>query len=436
MKSNFLKYLFIVTIGSGLLSSCINDDRYDVIDTPCYTATANKTVADIYAVATAATPPAKYTANDVIEAYVTSSDEGGTFYKSISFQSLDGTKAFSIPVDMYNIYTEFEPGRKVYINLKNRYFNLTFNSLIIGDLYQEASVGRLVPEEFRRTVKASCESISEELLVKPMTITEALNDNNINKLIELSDVQFSDEALNTTYYNPNNTIGGATNIYLVDKNGKKIIFRTSEFAKFANKDVPSGRGKVRGVLTKYNSDYQFLARTERDIQLTGPRLVPLFEETFTSNFPIWTKYSAVGAQVWTLDTQFGNPGSCAKMSGFSSGNLANEDWLISPAQNLASTTTAFLSFDNAYKFAGNPIQVYLSNNYSGTGNPNVAGVTWTEITGAILSSGNYVWTNSGALNISSFTGAGNTSVYIAFKYTSTTSAASTWEIDNVKIVKD
>ena len=124
------------------------------------------------------------------------------------------------------------------------------------------------------------------------------------------------------------------------------------------------------------------------------------------------------------------------MSGFSSGNLANEDWLISPAQNLASTTTAFLSFDNAYKFAGNPIQVYLSNNYSGTGNPNVAGVTWTEITGAILSSGNYVWTNSGALNISSFTGAGNTSVYIAFKYTSTTSAASTWEIDNVKIVKD
>jgi hypothetical protein len=93
-----------------------------------------------------------------------------------------------------------------------------------------------------------------------------------------------------------------------------------------------------------------------------------------------------------------------------------------------------LSFDNAYKFTGDPIVVLVSKNYSGTGSPYAAGVTWTPLTGAALSAGNYVWTNSGNLSLSSFVGAGNSTVYVAFKYTSSTTAASTWEIDNVKIL--
>ena len=31
--------------------------------------------------------------------------------------SLDGLQGFSMPVDNYNLYTEFEPGRKVTIKL-------------------------------------------------------------------------------------------------------------------------------------------------------------------------------------------------------------------------------------------------------------------------------------------------------------------------------
>jgi Domain of unknown function (DUF5017) len=86
-----------------------------------------------------------------------------------------------------------------------------------------------------------------------------------------------------------------------------------------------------------------------------------------------------------------------------------------------------------YKFTGPSIKVLISNNYSGTGDPNLA--TWTDLsTGINLSTGNYVWANSGSINISSFTGAGNSAVYVAFKYTSTVAESSTWEIDNVKII--
>ena len=86
--------------------------------------------------------------------------------------------------------------------------------------------------------------------------------------------------------------------------------------------------------------------------------------------------------------------------------MPNVDWLISPSQDLTSLTSAYLKFDNAYKFTGDPIKVYISNNYSGSGSPYAAGVTWTEliIPASGVSTGNYAYANSGYLDISSFTG--------------------------------
>ena len=166
----------------------------------------------------------------------------------------------------------------------------------------------------------------------------------------------------------------------------------------------------------------------------------LLNETFDSGQGDWTTFSVTGAQVWTYSPNYGYPGQfnsggMMKMSGFESGNNINEDWLISPVQDLTSLTNgATLSFQNAYNYSGNPIKVYISNNYSGTGNPNASGVTWTELF-PTLSTGGFNYAFSGALNINSFTGSGNDNVYVAFKYTSTSSASSTWEIDNVLITQ-
>src|SRR5690606_7065439 len=153
-------------------------------------------------------------------------------------------------------------------------------------------------------LKKSCTIIEENELVRTMTIAEAKNPANLNTLIEIDEVQFSEAALGKTYYDPANDIGGATNHYLVDADGNSVIFRTSSFANFAAKPVAPGRGKVRGVMTKFNADYQFMARTERDIQLDGPRLSPIFSENFESisstgnnqfiALPGWTNVSMNG----------------------------------------------------------------------------------------------------------------------------------------------
>jgi hypothetical protein len=438
-KYNLILAILLITT----MVSCVNPDTYE---TPanlgvCGELTANKAVQDITSVSNGITT--KYVADDIIEAYVTSSDLGGNFYKSISLVSVDGTVGFSMPIDDYNLYTKYEPGRKVFINMKNRYFNKQYGSTVIGSLYNndtpsdpgDDKVGRISGAEYQSILTASCSSyVKEETLLNKLTVAQAKSDANLNKLIELDNVQFTDESLGKKFYDTSLfTIGGATNHQIIDPNGSSVIVRISQYATFANEAIPSGSGKIVGVMTKYNSDYQFMIRTINDVKLTRNRIVPFFEESFSSNFPNWEKRSISGAQVWSLDTQYGNPGSCAKMTGYAnSTNNANEDWLISPVQNMSAITSATLSFDTATKFSGNPIVALISNNYNGLGNP--ASATWTTLTATLSpSTGNYVWTGSGAINISSFTGVGNSAVYIAFKYTSTTSASSTWEVDNVKI---
>lgn len=433
-----LKTLAIIA-SMAAFTGCVNDDVYSTPDTSvlCNDIPVTKEVTQIFTPTLPAYPNfVQYTDDDVIEAYVTSSDEGGTFYKSISMVSLDGTFGFSIPVDNYNLYNMYEPGRKVYVKLKDLYLSRD-NGYVAGGLYNnntpdddsDDEIGRIPGYQYQNVIIRSCEKVDEETLVNHLTVAQAKNDANLNKLIEIDNVQFSDTSIGKTYFDESvNNLGGATNHQISDGNGS-LIFRVSEFATFAGDAIPTGNGKIRGVMTKFGSDYQFLARTKSDIMLTDSRIIPVFEESFSSTFASWVKISVTGTQIWTLDTTHGNPGACAKMSGFQSGNFANEDWLISPAINLAAFTTATLTFDTAKNFAGNNLEVFVSTDYSGSGSPSAA--TWTPIT-ATLSTTGFVWTASGAIDISALAGSNN--VRVAYKYTSTTAASATWEVDNVKVI--
>jgi hypothetical protein len=66
----------------------------------------------------------------------------------------------------------------------------------------------------------------------------------LNTLVELSEVQFTETAIGRHYFEETNNIGGATNWNLIDKK-EPSHFRTSSYADFASKLVPTGSGKVR-----------------------------------------------------------------------------------------------------------------------------------------------------------------------------------------------
>jgi len=432
IKKAMKKIQFILTAAFiATLSGCVNSDEYDApnLSNECVTIAKTKEVVDI--TSTSTSTATAYTQDDIIEAYVTSSDEGGNFFKSISFVSTDGAVGFSMTIDNFNLFNEFEPGRKVSVKMLNRYYNLQHSSTVIGSSYNNG-VGRVSGVEYKNVILRSCDKVDENTLVNNLTIAQAKNNQMLNKLIEFDNVQFTDASAGKKYYDPSvNSIGGATNHLITDLEGNTIIVRVSEYASFAGNIIPNGSGKIRGVLTKFNNDFQFMIRTIGDVQLTNPRISPFFEETFTTNWNNWTKISVLGSQVWTLSTTFGSPAPCALMSGFASGNNANEDWLISPSIDLTGSNNAGLTLQTASRFAGNQLQIYISTNYAGSGNPNLA--TWTEVFGTLDTNINsFVWTSSGLIDISS--AAGNT-VHIGFKYTSTTAASATWEVDNVRVYK-
>ncbi len=450
--------LIVTTIILATFSSCVNSDDYGVpnLAGECVTIAKTKEVSDITNIATATAVPytTSETVVDYIEAYVTSSDEGGNFYKSISMMSLDGLKGFSMPVDNYNLYTEFEPGRKVTIKLdKNRFFNKQHGSTVIGSSYNNG-VGRISGVEYKNVILRSCVDVEESTIVKNLTIAQAKNDQYLNMLIEFDAVQFTDASLGKKYYDASlNSLGGATNHEISDQFGNKVIVRVSEFATFASNAVPSKNGKIRGVMTKYNSDYQFMIRTLNDVDLTGDRLAidlypPLggtgivydatLNEPFTSytatNQQVFPKYindAAIGSKYWQVKTFSSN--KYIQMSSFGGTPEANRTLFIVPVNMTSANTLSFKTKDGFNN--GAVLKVYYTTNYvPGT---QITSATLVDITSSFtIATGTTTgyatnFTNSGTYNIpASVTGNG----FFVFEYVGNGSGTTTtMQIDDIVI---
>ena len=433
MKKNLLKLVAVVALISFFVSCSTADkqvwEEKSAIKTYELTTTIPVSAVPVTTTATV------YTADDVIEAYVTSDDTDGNFYKSISFQSIPagGSTApigFSVSVNKAMTYADgFTPGRKVYIKLKGLAIAKVFGSTQIGiaDATTSTGIAGIEPTDYLNYLFPSNTIVDESTLVRHMTLANAVLDPNQNTLIEIDNVQFASSSLGRTLYDINSG-GYATNHTFVDaiNGGAPKIIRISQYATFSVDNVPAGSGSIRGVMTKYNADYQFMIRKESDLKLTGGRQ---FLEDFTTGIGAWTNVSVTGNEIWT-GSSYGNPSFCATISGYAAGNKNNEDWLISPSIDFTNKTVGKLIFDSATKYTGNSLQVYISTNYT-SGAP--ASATWTLVPATFAAvNSNFVWANSGAVNISTYA-ANQSNVRIAFKYTSTTSAAATWELDNVLI---
>lgn len=447
---NYTQSFFLMLILLLFCGACANDET-EIPKLVCNQTDfeVNKTVADIQG--TAAEIVAQYPYDDIIEAYVVSSDENGNFFKTISFQTLatDAKPAigFSVPVDATNLYVDYRVGNKVYVKLKEQYTDLYFGGLRIGSLYVNAfnlgGVGRLSQNDYKKVLYASCTNVKEEQLVRSIGLGE-INDSHLNTFVELSEVQFTEPAIGRKYYEETNDVGGATNWNLVDKSGNQMIFRTSSFADFSKSIVPNGSGKIRGVLTKYDTDYQLIARKEADVQLSGIRKIPFFVEDFQSvsdgtnlSLPGWANIIEAGAIVWK--------GGIASTNGYAEFAItgtkvaSNIVWLISPKIDMDGHTNERFSFRIAQDHLDvdsplNTVEVYISTNFDGL---NIKTATWTRLSARIPNQST-PWNEfigSGAIDLSAYTG----KINIAFKYIGSgkdLALDGTFQIDDVQIYGD
>jgi len=162
---------------------------------------------------------------------------------------------------------------------------------------------------------------------------------------------------------------------------------------------------------------------------TTENVTSLVDTDFSGSLAPFTAYNVIGEQEWTASSYSGV--DFAKMNGYAGGaSVQNEDWLISP--NLFANgkySSISVSFENAYKFDGNALAVMISGEYDGQGDPN--DFQWEDVTEDFdWSAGNYAWQESGEVT---YEISGANVLYIAFVYTSTATAASTWEVTDVEI---
>ncbi|WP_119078556.1 Ig-like domain-containing protein [Chitinophaga alhagiae] len=160
---------------------------------------------------------------------------------------------------------------------------------------------------------------------------------------------------------------------------------------------------------------------------TGPQVLDFDFTDCTGGLPNgFSQYSVTGAQVWDC-TSFGQTGQGVQINGFASGARENEDWLISPVLDFSSFNYPLLAFASRSAFAGPALELRISTDYSGSGDPRLA--TWTALNGRFPEVGSDTWKTSAAINLAAFKG---TSVYLAWVYTSSPELqASRWTLDDV-----
>jgi len=278
MKLNLLKPVAIALLTAFAITSCVKDDDYDIPDPngkkplPDYSGQV-VSFANVLTKVTASV--ATYTADEAIEGYVISSDEGGNFYKKIYIQNADKNQGLSVAIDKSGLYTEFPVGAKVQLRLKDLTTQLNNSAIEVGHGTYTAksgrvSVGTMAEAIYKKHLFDTGERKTVAELAKVSnSIQEVSTEAHVDQLITLKGVHFPTESVGKTLYDKSNALGGATNYKLTDANGKTIIFRTSSYAKFKDEKVPAGEVEVTGVLTKFNKDYQFMISNYADLVVKG-----------------------------------------------------------------------------------------------------------------------------------------------------------------------
>lgn len=129
-----------------------------------------------------------------------------------------------------------------------------------------------------------------------------------------------------------------------------------------------------------------------------------------------------GSFVWNLGSF--NDDKFMKASAYiGETKYASESWLVSPPVDLTQATTATLTFDHAHNYAGTAEEEFT------LWATETSADNWQQLTIDKYGSG-FKFTTA-TIDLSAYAGK---TIKFAFKYISTTDAAGTWEIKNVKVV--
>ncbi len=379
----------------------------------------------------------------IIAGVVVADDKSGNYYKTIVIE--DSTAGISIRLDVGGFYGTYPVGRNLYVKCKG---------LILGDYGGLIQLGGYIDNSSGTPTAATIPSnlVSKHFFPgkwnqqRPpavVTIAELKANRNKwqNRLIQINDVEFIPGDTNQVWADVVNQVSKNRTFQECGGTDQAIV-RTSSFADFAGTKTPNKNGSLVGIFTIFNSDNQIVIRDLNDVALMtnnycgdgpGPGAVSEGFDYITTpgnavSIPGWLNVAVQGNKVW-LGKTF-NTEKFAEATAFQSSLPNMETWLITPSFDISAgaDTLSFKSQLAFYKHDG--LTVWISTNFTGLA-ADISTATWTQLTFTRPpNSPNYVWTKSGDISLTGFTG----TAYIGFKYMGDgTNNTTTYRVDNVRV---
>ena len=246
-------------------------------------------------------------------------------------------------------------------------------------------------------------------------------------------------------YRLTGTVSGTVNATycsfdLKDETGTVKVYSVNNASEWGSKIAVGGKVTLVGAYTLYTNSNTGSSTPEvvdADIESFegGSSETPagdaIYSESFASGQGDWTienKNLPEGlSAVWAYNEQY----KCMLASGYSNNeNFDSESWLISPVIDLAGQASAYLEFDQAVNFFSDiatakkqaVVKIREENG------------SWTDLNIPQYPTAlSWTFLNSGSIDIKAYAGK---KIQIAFAYTSTSAKAGSWEVNNVKIVKE
>lgn len=285
-----IKYLLMLVLACSLVTGCMDDDW----DTPnaeaLNKAYGNQEIAETNvitigslkekyeSVINASTNSYEQITEDVqIKGRVVGNDIGGNIYNEVSID--DGTGAILICISQGGLFSYLPVGQEIVVDLKGLYIGGYGKQAEIGMPYTNAKGNSYVSrmsrilwnKHFKLTgVADASKVVAEEFDVSKRTNEDYFTANN-GKLMTIKNVEFTNADGKTTFA-PSEEKDAANSVNRgLSQNGKpiatsSIVVRTSSYADFAAKQLPTGKLNITGVFTRYRTTWQILIRDERDIQ--------------------------------------------------------------------------------------------------------------------------------------------------------------------------
>ena len=366
----------------------------------------------------------------IISGIVVANDESGNYFKELIIQ--DETAGIELSLDAVNLAFNYPVGMEIFVDCQGLFISDFAGTIILGGGTEENN-GELRLARIEESLIPQIIGTGERNQPLPISTTtiEELSEDDISTIIEIENIQFTDDDVSVTYADGTNLL--SINLDLEDCDGNQIVLRSSGFASFANETTPGGNGTITAIYSVFLDTKQLFIRDTDDVNFNSDRCDgtsggggggtdPTGSEILNESFDGLTDFEVLDLDGWSNIAEVGsdderwykrsfNDDNYAEVTAFDSNDPENILWLITPSFEIDGAT--FLNITTAQAFwVQDGLSVLISEDFDG----DVEDANWTVVEGRLANEGDDRWEQieSGDINLNQYVQSGE--VHLAFRY--------------------